>query len=224
MWANKVGKGTAKGSRSLGHCFWWKSFWHLRKDERKIGREKCLINFLETNKCPKRMLYVQSPLSKSTPSLNVSLFHLNSCISIHESFFFLIWGKLTTFFILNSAWHLLSLMHLPLEAAQCSQSSPFSHRAAHQNNGGVKVPYSRTSVAMVVEDEESVLDLIPNSKPPSMVGIWVYVSICRFYRKILQILWHSFKFYYAIIFDWFSVTITQYLLMPQSLCVGSMTY
>lgn len=62
-------------------------------------------------------------------------------------------------------------MHLPLEAAHCSQSSSFSHRATHLNNGGVKVPYSRTSVAMVVKDEENTLYLFPNLEPPSKVGM-----------------------------------------------------
>lgn len=59
----------------------------------------------------------------------------------------------------------------------------FSHRATHLNNGGVQVPYSRTSVAMAVGDEESVLYLIPHLKHPSRVGIWIYIwqRVCRFF-------------------------------------------
>lgn len=164
MCANKVRKGTMEGTTNRTSPF-LKKFFLAFQERWEIRREVLLMN--------KQMSQAHGILL--VPFDYKSAYLIVLCwwilFSIHE--FSFISGKFTTFFILNSVWHLLSLMHLALEAAQCSQSSSFSHWATHLNNGGVKVPYSRTSVAMVVKDEESTLYLISDLEPPSEVGMWI---------------------------------------------------
>lgn len=53
-------------------------------------------------------------------------------------------------------------MYSHLEAAQCTQSSSFSHQATHLNNTGFKYLTQGLQQTMVFEDEDRILYLILN--------------------------------------------------------------